>query len=378
VGGTPGRTGAGNLMADDSAALETEIRRRIGSSGPMSVAQYMALCLTDPKYGYYMRRDPLGARGDFITAPEISQMFGELIGLWAMAVWKLMGEPESVRLIELGPGRGTMMVDALRTAYAMPGFRKAVLVHMIEVSPTLEERQRRALSGVDMPTEWHKSLEQVPPGPAIILANEFFDALPVQQAVMCVDGWHERVVKLDEAGNLQFSNARDPIPLFEQMLPEALRDAGIGEIFEWRADQVALELGRRVARSNGAALVIDYGHTESAAGETLQAVGSHTFTDPLAVPGVVDLTAHVDFQALAQAAESMGARAHGPVEQAVFLRNLGIDTRAAALRKAVPPAKAHEIDSAHARLTNTDRTGMGRLFKVVGFAHPKLGPLPGF
>jgi SAM-dependent MidA family methyltransferase len=200
----------------------------------------------------------------------------------------------------------------------------------------------------------------------------------VQQAVMCVDGWHERVVKLDEAGNLQFSNARDPIPLFEQMLPQPLRDADIGEIYEWRTDHIALELGRRVARSNGAGLVIDYGHTQSATGDTLQAVGSHTFTDPLAAPGAVDLTAHVDFEALAQAAESMGARAHGPVDQAVFLRNLGIDTRAAALRKAVPPAKAHEIDSALARLTSTERTGMGRLFKVVGFAHPKLGPLPGF
>src|SRR5262245_16898255 len=233
-------------MADDTLALETEIRRRIGSTGPMPVAQYMALCLTDPTYGYYMKRDPLGARGDFITAPEISQMFGELIGLWAMAVWKLMGEPPSVRLVELGPGRGTMMVDALRAARAMPGFRQAVSVHLIEARPTMEERQRRALSSTDIPTEWHNSLEQVPPGPGIILANEFFDALPVQQAVMCVDGWHERVVKLDEAGKFQFSNARDPIPLFEQMLPQALREVQIGEIYEWRTDHIALELGRRV------------------------------------------------------------------------------------------------------------------------------------
>src|SRR5262249_31085160 len=157
------------------------------------------------------------------TAPEISQMFGELIGLWAIAVWKLMDEPERVRLIELGPGRGTMMIDALRAAYAMPTFRKALAVHLVEMSPTLEERQRRTRSGAAVPPQWPKALDQVPPGPAIILANEFFDALPVQQAVMCVDGWHERVVKLDEAGNLQFSHARDPIPLFEQMLPPALR-----------------------------------------------------------------------------------------------------------------------------------------------------------
>ena len=195
---------------------------------------------------------------------------------------------------------------------------------------------------------------------------------------MCVDGWHERVVKLDEAGRLAFSNARDPIPLFDQMLPERLREAKIGEVFEWRADHVALEIGRRVTRSNGAALVIDYGHTESAAGDTLQAVGAHSYADPLAAPGTVDLTAHVDFQALTLAGESMGARVHGPVEQAVFLRNLGIDARAAALRKAVPPNKAAELDAAHARLTGRERTGMGRLFKVIGFAHPKLGPLPGF
>src|SRR6202008_4429347 len=215
-GGAQGQARAGDLMTDskidDPHALETEIRRRITGAGPIPVGQYMALCLTDPKHGYYMKRDPLGARGDFITAPEISQMFGELIGLWAMAVWKLMGEPENVRLGELGPGGGTMMLDALRTAYTMPAFRKAVSVHLIEVSPTMEERQRRALSSTDIPTEWHKSLEQVPPGPAIILANEFFDALPVQQAVMCVDGWHERVVKIDHDDGLQFRYALERIP----------------------------------------------------------------------------------------------------------------------------------------------------------------------
>ena len=376
MGGAQGEARAGDLMTDDPQALETEIRRRITGAGPMPVGQYMALCLTDPKHGYYMNRDPLGARGDFITAPEISQMFGELLGLWSMAVWKLMGEPDSVRLIELGPGRGTMMLDILRTAYAIPEFRKALHLHFVEVSPMLEERQRRAISSSNVPVEWHKRLDEVPDGPSIILANEFFDALPVQQAVMCVDGWHERVIKLDQQGRLQFSNARDPIPLFEQMLPQALRDAEIGEIFEWRADTIALELGRRVARTPGAALVIDYGHTESATGDTLQAVGQHTHANPLEAPGTVDLTSHVDFQALAQAAESMGARVFGPIEQAAFLHNLGIDSRAATLRKAVPPSKIADIDAALERLTSTARTGMGRLFKVIGFAHPKLGALP--
>ena len=368
-----------NVMTDDSQALEAEIRRRIAGTGPIAVSQYMALCLTDPKHGYYMKRDPLGTRGDFITAPEITQMFGELIGLWSMAVWKLMGEPESLNLVELGPGRGTMMLDILRTAYAMPVFRRALQVHFVEVSPLLEERQRRAIGSSNVPVEWHKSLDLVPPGPAIILANEFFDALPVQQAVMCVDGWHERVIKLDEGGRLAFTNARDPIPLFEQMLPAKLRDVEIGEIFEWRPDNIALELGRRVTRSEGgAALVIDYGHTESATGDTLQAVGAHDYANPLAAPGTVDLTAHVDFEALALAAESMGARVFGPIEQATFLRNLGIESRAAVLRKAVPPAKAADIDAALARLTSTDRTGMGRLFKVIGVADPQLGTLPAF
>jgi SAM-dependent MidA family methyltransferase len=293
-----------------------------------------------------------------------------------MAVWKLMGEPDNVRLIELGPGRGTMMLDILRTAYAMRDFRKALQVHFVEVSPLLEERQRRAIGSSDVPVEWHKRLDEVPYGPSIILANEFFDALPVQQAVMCVDGWHERVVKLDQHGRLQFSNSRDPIPLFEQMLPKSLRDAEIGAVFEWRADTIALEIGRRLAHTLGAALVIDYGHTKSATGDTLQAVGQHTYANPLEAPGRVDLTSHVDFQALAQAAESMGACVFGPLDQAAFLRNLGIESRAAVLRKAVPPSQVPEIDSALERLTSTAHLGMGRLFKVMGFAHSDLGALP--
>jgi NADH dehydrogenase [ubiquinone] 1 alpha subcomplex assembly factor 7 len=364
-------------MASKYPPLETEIRRRIAGSGPMPVGQFMTLCLTHPEHGYYMTRDPLGAAGDFITSPEISQMFGELIGLWTAAVWKQMGSPENVQLIELGPGRGTMMLDALRAANAMPGFRKAILVHLVEVSPALEKRQRQAFASSDVPVSWHKVLEDVPAGPSIILANEFFDALPVQQAVMCVDGWHERVVKIDDKDKLQFTNGRDPIPLFDQMLPPGARDAQIGAIFEWRADQIALELGRRVVRSEGAALVLDYGHVLSATGDTLQAVGNHQFAKPLEAPGTVDLTAHVDFKALAQAAESMDAVTHGPIEQGIFLRRLGIETRATALKKAVPRDKVADIDSALLRLTAADRTGMGRLFKAVGFAHRKLGPLPG-
>jgi SAM-dependent MidA family methyltransferase len=365
-------------MADNTSPLDAEIRRRIEAAGPMPVGQYMSLCLTHPDYGYYVARDPIGAQGDFTTAPEISQMFGELVGLWAAAVWHQMGEPPLLHLVELGPGRGTMMLDALRAAHAAPQFRAALHVHLVEISPALMKRQQQALHGVGVPVEWHRALEETPEGPTIIVANEFFDALPVQQAVMCADGWHERVVKIGEHGKFQFSNARDPIPLFDQMLPASVQDAQIGEIFEWRADQIALELGRRVMHGSGAALVIDYGHSESAVGDTLQAVGAHAYADPLSEPGLVDLTAQVDFQALALAVESMGAHAQGPVMQRDFLLGLGVGTRAQALKRGAPPAKAAEIDAALARLTSDERTGMGRLFKVIGFAHPKLGLLPGF
>jgi SAM-dependent MidA family methyltransferase len=365
-------------MVNDLAPLENEIRRRIAAAGPMPVAQYMSLCLTHPEHGYYVTRDPLGATGDFTTAPEISQMFGELIGLWAASVWRQMGSPENIRLVELGPGRGTMMLDALRAAQIVPAFRDAIVVHFVEISPALEKRQRQALGGIKVPVEWNRSLQQVPDGPMIILANEFFDALPVHQAVMSADGWHERVVKIGDRGALQFGIARDPIPLFDQMIPDRLNESQIGEIFEWRADQTALELGRRVVHSNGAALVIDYGHVESACGDTLQATGAHDFADPLVAPGLVDLTAHVDFQALAQAAEGMGASTHGPIEQGEFLSRLGIVERAAALKAGAPSDKAAEIEHALARLTSREETGMGRMFKAIGFSDPKLDVLPGF
>jgi NADH dehydrogenase [ubiquinone] 1 alpha subcomplex assembly factor 7 len=365
-------------MADETPPLEAEIRRRITITGPMPVAQYMTLCLTHPEYGYYMTRDPFGTVGDFTTSPEISQMFGELIGLWAGSVWMQMGSPSRVHLVELGPGRGSMMLDALRAAHVVRDFRAAVSVHFVEISPTLEERQRQGLSAVNVPVAWHGSLDEVPDGPVIIVANEFFDVLPVHQAVMCADGWHERVVKIDDDGELCFGTARDPIPLFEQVLPKSMGEVQIGEIFEMRADHVALEIGRRVVRHNGAALVIDYGHPVSATGDTLQAVGGHDFKDPLRSPGLVDLTAHVDFQALAQAAESMRARSYGPIEQGEFLRRMGIEARAAALKQGAPPGKATEIDAALARLTNEGFTGMGRMFKVMAFADPKLGTPPGF
>lgn len=363
---------------DDAAPLETEIRRLIAIAGPMPVAQYMSLCLTHPEHGYYTTRDPLGRSGDFTTAPEISQMFGELIGLWAAAVWRQMGSPENLRLVELGPGRGTMMLDMLRAAQVVPAFRAAIVGHLVEISPALQRRQRQTLQGIDVPLLWHLSIDEVPEGPMILFANEFFDALPVHQAVKQDDGWHERVVAVDADGAFAFDAARDPIPRFAETLPERVRDAPVGAVFEWRSDRVVFEIGRRLVHGGGAALVIDYGHSESDTGETLQAVARHAFADPLAGPGEVDLTAHVDFAALALAAESIGARVDGPLTQHDFLLRLGIEARAQTLKSKAPPDQAAAIDAAMARLIDLAPEGMGRLFKVLGLADPELGPLPGF
>jgi SAM-dependent MidA family methyltransferase len=358
--------------------LEAEIRRRIAAAGPMPIGEYMALCLGDPVHGYYVTRDPLGVAGDFTTAPEVSQMFGELIGLWMVAVWRQMGAPENLRIVELGPGRGTMMKDALRAAKVVPDFVRAAVVHLVEISPALQTLQEETLTDADVQTLWHKRLPDVPAGPSIIVANEFFDALPINQAVKMADGWHMRGVGIGPEDNFVYAVAPEPLAQFERTLPPAVRAAKEGDVFEWRSDVDSMEIGRRLAREPSCALVIDYGHAESATGETLQAVHRHLFADPLTLPGDVDLTAHVDFQALARAVESMGAQAFGPLEQAEFLRRLGIDTRAQALKASVPGVKAHEIDKALARLTGHGRTGMGSLFKVAAFAHPKVGTPPGF
>lgn len=358
--------------------LEVEIRRRISMAGPMPVRQYMELCLSHPAHGYYTTRNPFGSGGDFITAPEISQVFGELLGLWAASAWHRMGQPDNVRLVEIGPGRGTMMVDALRAAQVVPAFRAAVVLHMVEISPALQERQRQTLSNVDVPMLWHESLDEVPDGPVIVLANELFDALPVNQAIKQFNGWYERVVEIDAEGKLAFGISNQVIPLFDQLVPRRMRDAPIGAIYEWRADNLPLALGRRLAHQGGVGLVIDYGHVESASGDTLQAVSGHAYVSPLQSPGEVDLTAHVDFEAFGLAAESMGANVTGPVEQGKFLRYLGIEKRAAALKALASREKAAELDSAMRRLLGEGPTDMGKLFKVIGLAHPSVGKLPGF
>jgi NADH dehydrogenase [ubiquinone] 1 alpha subcomplex assembly factor 7 len=356
-----------------SSPLEAEIRNRIATAGPMSVAEYMALCLTHPVHGYYMTRDPLGQGGDFTTAPEISQMFGELIGAWAATVWHMLGEPSAINLVELGPGRGTMMADALRAAKVLPAFERAISVHLVETSHALRERQRATLvaSGADI--TWHDSLQGVPPDPAIYLANEFFDTLPVNQAIRQPDGWHERTVELGEDETLRFGVGR----ALSGEIASALRDAPLGAIFEWRQQTIAIDLATRVARG-GAALIVDYGHTRRAVGETFQAVRGHAYHDPLIAPGTADLTAHVDFEALALAAANNGASVHGPVEQGVFLNRLGIAHRAEMLKANAGAAQVQDIEAARDRLTAMTPAGMGKMFKVLGLASAKVDVLPGF
>ncbi len=361
-------------MADDYSPLEREIRRLITVAGPMPVADYMRLCLTHPQYGYYTTREAIGAGGDFITAPEVSQMFGELIGLWLAAAWQEMGAPENVRLVELGPGRGTMMLDALRAARVARKFYAAIVLHLVEINPKLQDLQRQRFADLDVPTWWHTSLTEVPDGPIMIVANEFIDALPVHQAVKQADGWHERVVAIANDGALVMTATADALPNFDATLPRELRDSPDGSIYEWRSDTIAFDIGRRV-RNDGVALIVDYGHARQGLGETLQAVTGHTFADPLQAPGEADLTAHVDFATLAISADIIGARSHGPVSQRDFLKRLGIDRRAAAL-KSSRSDKSEEIDAALARLAGTGPNDMGTLFKVLAIADPKIGPLP--
>jgi len=363
-------------VTEEFSPLLSEIRKLIKSSGPMPVWRYMELCLMHPQHGYYVSRDPLGREGDFTTAPEVSQMFGELLGLWAASVWRAIGEPPLLRLIELGPGRGTMMADALRALRVLPPLYQSLTIHMVEVNPVLREKQRATLSGVRNIT-WHDSIDDVLDGPAVIFANEYFDVLPIHQMVKRETGWHERTVELDNNGTLVFAHMPDPTPRFEVLLPPLVRAAPVGAVFEWRPDNEIMKIARRVREQDGAAVIVDYGHMRSDAGDTFQAIARHSFADPLKNPGQADVTAHVDFQALARAAEDLGARVHGPAMQGDFLKRLGIETRAASLKAKATPEASADIDSALKRLTDSGRGGMGSMFKVIGISQPDLIALAG-
>ena len=350
-----------------------EIMALIDERGPITVEQYMQLALGHPDLGYYMNRDPFGATGDFTTAPEISQMFGELIGLWAAEVWSSMGSPDPVRLIELGPGRGTMISDALRAARIVPAFRSALDVRLIETSSTLASMQHELLVDCGAAVSWAQSLKDVSAGPAIVIGNEFLDALPVRQFVRVSGQWRERTVRLNGDRRLVFDVADKPEPYIRA-------NAANGEVLEVSPSghRLMFELGARLVKQGGAALLIDYGHAITSYGDTLQALRAHRYVDPLAAPGDCDLTAHVDFAAMARSASASGAAVYGPIDQGDFLRAIGIDLRTKALAERASPDRAEEFQRARARLVGKNQGEMGALFKVMAIADRKLRPPPGF
>jgi NADH dehydrogenase [ubiquinone] 1 alpha subcomplex assembly factor 7 len=357
-------------------ALARLLAQRIRATGPLSVAEFMQEALLHPRYGYYRARDPLGAHGDFITAPEVSQVFGELIGLWCADAWDKMGRPERVILAELGPGRGTLMADALRALKAVPAFRRALALHLVESSPVLRRHQAAVLA--EASPSWHDSLGGLPEGPLILIANEFLDALPIRQLVRGETSWHERRVALGANGQ-SFVFALDPAPSPEAaLLPPALRAAAPGSLGEIRpaAITLAATLGERLGHQGGVALFIDYGYFPAACGDTLQALRRHRRHDVLDEPGEADLTAHVDFASVAAAARSTGARVWGPVPQGGFLAALGLAERAAALIARATPAQLAAIESGCRRLLDPEQ--MGTLFKALALAAPSLAAPAGF
>ena len=335
----------------------------------------MAIALGHPEHGYYRKVDPLGVAGDFITAPEISQIFGEIFGLWAAVLWQQAGAPAAFRLIELGPGRGTLMADALRAANGVAGFSDSIAVHLVETSPVLRQKQRAALP--DTAIEWHDSLADVPPGPAIVIANEFFDALPTDQYVLTAEGWRERRVDIDaEGGALVFVVSEAPPD--PGVIPPALAGTPLGSIFEHSPNReaAARTLGHRLVADGGAALIVDYGHALSGAGDTLQAVHNHHPHDVLRDTGQADLTTHVDFAALSDAARAVGAQSWGPVPQGAFLAALGAEQRTEALAASATPGQAAALRTGLKRLIAAD--GMGTLFKIMALTGPGTPPPAGF
>jgi NADH dehydrogenase [ubiquinone] 1 alpha subcomplex assembly factor 7 len=354
--------------------LLDHLKRRIAAEGPLSVADYMSEALANPKHGYYMTGDPLGKQGDFITAPEISQMFGELIGLWCATVWDQMGQPEKISLIEMGPGRGTLMVDALRALVMAPTFLDAIEIHMIETSPSLQIRQRRNLQSLEFDIQWHESFAGVPEGPFILIANELIDALPIRQFEKTVAGWGERKVGRNEGDELQWMLDQSVI-VPDSFIPRDLFEGPLGSIFEFCQSGISLvtSISESIAKFGGAALFIDYGHTQSAIGDTLQAVKNHQYHNVLLDPGEADLTAHVDFERLAETARAVGASAYGAIPQSDFLRRLGIEHRAKQLKKAASDRQKSEVISGLNRLIGENE--MGRLFKVLAIAHADQ-PMP--
>ena len=355
--------------------LAATIARRIRRDGPLSIAAFMAMALHDRDSGYYARRNPLGAAGDFITAPEISQIFGELIGLWCADCWRHMGSPDAVILAELGPGSGALMEDCLRAAATVPEFRRALRLHLVEASPLLRATQQRRLG--DAEPHFVSDIGQLPEGPLLLIANEFLDALPIRQLVRGRVEWRERLVMLDDAGRLVFADGPESAAA-SLLVPEERRAAAPGTVIEIcpPAAALAATLGSRLAQHPGALLFVDYGYCTAIPGSTLAAVRCHQTAGILDDPGGADLSAHVDFAAFAAAAGAAGAITHGPVAQGRFLTALGAEARLAALAARATPAQRADLKNGLQRLIEPAQ--MGNLFKALALNSPGLPAPAGF
>ena len=370
---------------DPETPLQARLKRLIAATGPVSLADYMLHCLSDPEHGYYTSRTPLGAKGDFITAPEISQLFGELIGIWMLAVWQQSGCPTPFHLVELGPGRGTLMRDMLRALSSDPAATKALHIHLVDISSGLKDLQKGALSDTQCPVDWHDGIDGLPAAPLFIVANEFFDCLPIHQWVMHEGNWHERVVGLDESGDLAFGLG----PVRAMTAPSEQDTIAAGTIFEQSpaSEAIIALLTRHLGQYGGAGLFIDYGYTEPGFGDTFQALHRHRFANPLAAPGHQDLTAHVNFAALARCARNAlqantqtnpgnnhPMTIHTPVTQGDFLLAMGLLQRAGQLGAGKSHAQQQALRDAVERLASPDH--MGELFKIFAILphHVTLPP----
>ena len=350
--------------------LTDQLLARISSDGPISLADYMAECLLHPEHGYYTTRSPFGTQGDFTTAPEISQMFGELLGLSLAQSWLNQGAPDTFTLAELGPGRGTLMADFLRATHGVPGFHTALQLYLVEASPNLQEQQAKALARYD--ATWVDTADALPQQPLFLVANEFFDALPIRQFVRDGEGWREKRIGLVDGGLGFGLGPEAPQPALEHRL----RDTTDGDLVELSpgAAPILSSLAQRIASHGGAALIVDYGDWRSP-GDTLQALKSHTPVEPLETPGEADLTAHVDFEVLCSVAAGAGCAHSKVTPQGVFLERLGITDRARNLAAGLEGEALESLIAAHRRLTHPSE--MGNLFKVLGLTPADIAPPPG-
>jgi NADH dehydrogenase [ubiquinone] 1 alpha subcomplex assembly factor 7 len=341
----------------------------------MTIAEFMAMALHDPVAGYYARRQPIGAAGDFTTAPEISQIFGELIGLWCADLWQRLGQPDPIIVVELGPGRGVLMADFLRAASGVPGFRQALRLHLVEASPVLHAEQQQWLG--DANPIWVADVAALPEGPLLLVANEFLDALPIRQLIRGKTHWAERLVATDADGRLCFAQGPES-PALTLLVPPGRRDAAPGSLIELcpAAAALAAALAERLQHQPGAALFIDYGYTDGGVGSTLAAIGAHQAAAILDAPGTADLSAHVDFAAFAAAARAGGAVAYGPTSQGDFLKALGAELRLAALLRRAAAGQRAALEAGLRRLI--DPAEMGTLFKAVAVTSPGLPAPAGF